>query len=399
MKVLVLRASNSKNYGSLMMVANYINKHKAANQDATYIVDNIEDDGVERIRTASGVNEIDGFLDLGIRLRPECKKSNAVVKLFKYYDFARKFGSMIRSLGVQKVVFLGGDDISEYYTLKSVIIELIKIRSMASSDIEILMLGQTIGPFYSWRKSFAASSLSKAKIFTRDAQCAGYLRNDLKLTNVYESADLAYLPLPEQGSPKVSSEADALLEGISDYELIVTSGLWKSYTDSYEVYINFWKDYLNARVSKGNKLVVLSHVLSDTSSDSRVANELKDYFANNEEIKFITDVIQPVVAREIISRSKFTLSGRMHACVSSLQTGVPTIPLSYSVKFGGVIGELPVENYIIECGTSNLWNDATKFISLIEDEITKIESNGFGKQQSIINAVDSVQSKILAQIS
>ncbi len=399
MKVLIMRASNTKNYGSLMMVANYINKHKDLNPAANYIVDNIEEDGVERIKTASNVNDIKGFLELGISLRPNCKDSSSIVKLYKYMSFAVKFGNMIRSMGVQKVVFLGGDDISEYYTLKSVIIELIKIRSMASCDIEVLMLGQTIGPFYSWRKPFAASSLSTPKIFTRDAQCAGYLRNDLKLTNVYESADLAYLPLPEQGSSKVSLEADALLEGISDYELIVTSGLWKSYTDSYEAYIVFWKEYLIARVNKGSKLVVLSHVLSDTSSDSRVANELKDYFADNESIKFITAVIQPVVAREIISRSKFTLSGRMHACVSSLQTGVPTIPLSYSVKFGGVIGELPVEDHIIECGTSNLWNDVPKFISLIEQEITKIESNGFGKQQRIINAVDSVQSKILAQIS
>ena len=83
MKVLIMRASNTLNYGALMMVAIYISKFKEKYPEATFIVDNVEDDGLNRIKFESQVDCIESFKTLGTKLRPDCTKDNALLKLVK----------------------------------------------------------------------------------------------------------------------------------------------------------------------------------------------------------------------------------------------------------------------------------------------------------------------------
>ncbi|EOB7509513.1 polysaccharide pyruvyl transferase family protein [Providencia stuartii] len=400
MKILIMRASNSKNYGSLMMVANCIYYMQKNDPNISFIVDNIEDDGLERIKTASNYSNITSFKELGIKLRPECSNSNKLIKTFKYFNYSINFGKIIKKLNVDKVIQLGGDDFSEYYSIKALVIELLKINSLKRNLIDVSLIGQTMGPFTSWRKTLVKSTLKDVKIYTRDKTNFDYLKNTLNLKNVDESADLAYLTLPNQNEEFIKEQAKKLTNNLNNYIVVVPSGLWKAYTTSKEDYINAWVSVINDLYDKKFNIILLAHVLSDTSSDAPIIEDIYSRLKplDTNLILKITEIIQPVLAREIIANSKFVISGRMHACVSALQTGIPAIALSYSVKFKGVIGELNIDTNIIESSSDSLWKEPYKINNLIKNEYSKILNNNTSKEK-IINEISKLESKIINQIN
>ncbi|SDK08364.1 colanic acid/amylovoran biosynthesis protein [Ferrimonas sediminum] len=400
MKILIMRASNTMNYGALMMVAIYIAKCKEKNPNASFIVDNVEKNGLNRIKFESGVEEIESFNELGVKLRPDCEGDSNILKLFKYLKYSVLFGSSIKALGVDKVVQLGGDDFSEYYSIKALVIEFIKILSLTWKGINTTLVGQTIGPFRSWRIRLARFVFDKVKIYTRDENCKNYLIKEIGLTNVESSKDLAYLPLPKQGSKDVVGQADLILNYASEYITLVPSGLWKSYTDKRDDYISNWVDLINELHERNEKVMLLAHVISDTSDDRKAIDSILKRLpvGVKDRLIVVDQVISAALARELISRSRLVISGRMHACVSALQTLTPTIPLSYSIKFKGVIGELPVENYIIECGHEELWPKVqlkNKVIDLI-DKIDLLDIKDF--RERVSSALSEVEIKSAKQI-
>jgi colanic acid/amylovoran biosynthesis protein len=398
MKVLIMRASNTKNYGSLMMVANYIRLYKERHPTSSFIVDNVEVDGLQRIKDSSGVNDINSFLYLGIELRPDCNGNGSFVKLIKYFKYSLGFGSLMKSIGVEKVIQLGGDDFSEYYSIKALSIELIKIESLLKNKVDISLIGQTMGPFSSWRKLWVRRLLKKVTIFSRDQNSAEYLINDLSLSHVQVAADLAYLPLYKQDSNEVKNKVDAIIERFEGFIVIVPSGLWKAYTSNLENYVDSYVELINSLIKRNEKIIILSHVLSDTSSDNFIIKKIQQKAGVIDNVKYITDTLLPVEAREIISRSKVVISGRMHACVSALQVGVPAIPLSYSVKFKGVIGELELDSYMIDSVGDEIWNISSDnpIVGIIMQKFNDV-SAARTTSNTIKSEVKRLESKIMKQ--
>ncbi|MEQ5318740.1 polysaccharide pyruvyl transferase family protein [Providencia vermicola] len=403
MNILIMRASNSKNYGSLMMVANYVYYMQKNENNIKFIVDNVENDGLERIKEAANYNNITSFKELGIKLRPNCQNRNKIIKTMMYFNYSMKFGRMIKNLNVDRVIQLGGDDFSEYYSIKALFIEILKIVSLKNNKIDVTLIGQTMGPFSSWRIPLIKTLFRNIKIYTRDRTNYEYLKKELTLENVYESADLAYLPLPRQNDIEVKEQAVKLINHAENYIVIVPSGLWKAYTSNRDNYINAWIDICYRLRKMEFNIILLAHVLSDTSSDKPIIEEIYSKIISNspserEHIVAVTETIQPVVAREIISNSRVVISGRMHACVSALQTGTPTIPLSYSVKFKGVIGELPVKTNIIESASNALWESPFKISQLILNECNEIINSNDSKEK-IAREIFKLESKIISQIN
>lgn len=393
-----MRASNTKNYGSLMMVANYIRVFKSKYPKSTFIVDNVEIDGVERIKASSGVEEIESFLELGIQLRPDCSNENSFNKLIKYSKYSLSFGRMMKDIGVDRVIQLGGDDFSEYYSIKALCIELLKIESLLKNNIKVQLLGQTMGPFYSWRKWWIKKLLNKVSIYSRDENSAKYLIEELQLKNVKIAADLAYLPLYKQDTSYFENFPEHKLGSFKDYFVIVPSGLWKSYTSDLDSYVNSYLSLINHLTERGENVLILSHVLSDTSSDNKIIEKIQERIEHSPNVKFIKETLLPVEARALIAKSKCVVSGRMHACVSALQVGVPAVPLSYSVKFKGVIGELNIIDRIIDSVGDDLWRldgKASPIVNSILSEIDSLESTH--DKTSVLSQIQALEHKILTQ--
>jgi colanic acid/amylovoran biosynthesis protein len=74
------------------------------------------------------------------------------------------------------------------------------------------------------------------------------------------------------------------------------------------------------------------------------------------DIVTIFDELMPKELRMILGNGYFTITGRMHAAVSTFQMGRPAISLAYSVKYKGVIASgLNMDGLVIDCSDPGRW--------------------------------------------
>ena len=114
-------------------------------------------------------------------------------------------------------------------------------------------------------------SLSNIKIYSRDPWTKEYLENEIGLKGIITSSDLALLPLPGQNDNKVKEDIMRNYGLISEeYITIVHSGLYKSYCEDEETYVNNFVDIINyIKKTTNYKIVLLPHVLRPHFVDDR----------------------------------------------------------------------------------------------------------------------------------
>jgi len=288
-----------------------------------------------------------------------------------------------------EVIILGGDDLSEYYT-KKIYRELLKYWHW-SKTTKIVLLGQSIGPFNEIRNRFVMKFFyRKIPIFARDIYTKNYLNKEFELDkNVYQGADLAFMDLPLQHDKNLE---DQILKQFNlvpkKYITLVISGLQGHYyTSDKEAYFNSYKslilNILKDKLYREKKIVLLAHTHPPHGDEAKQINEFLSYLKSDPTFSTeqfnrlvpITDKILPTRARFILGNGYMTLTGRMHAAISTLQMGTPAIALSYSAKYKGVIGmNLDRNDLIIESHDEQLWQSG-KIVELIIEKMLYISNN------------------------
>lgn len=300
------------------------------------------------------------------------------------------------------IIVLGGDDLSEYYG-KHIWPLLLSFYSW-SRKTKVVLLGQSIGPFNFWLNRFVFKKLAnKCKIFTRDSYCFKYINESLDIKkNVTLSGDLAFLDLPLQKS--LDYKQDTLkrydLEP-NEYISIIISGLFgKYYTKNIDDYFGCFKQLVlkikNTKGLENKKICFLAHTFPPHGNEPELLEKFEEYIKGTEGVVFIKDKVYQGAARFILGSGKFTITGRMHASVSTFQMGKPSISLSYSVKYRGVIGDnLNQSNLIIESNNSQLWKSKeivdqimTKVDYILEnyDTLTTDIDKSINNQKKLVNA-------------
>ena len=378
-KIVLLHVSNTFNYGSAMMGINFIHHFSSiVNNDIIYATHLSSEKDLKRLEketlNKNNIKKLEIYSSINIRKYME-----------KVLNFIRRiiyFDKHILSTNPIGIVILGGDDVSEYYSIIGLMGELYLLYKLSRKS-NVFLLGQTIGPFYSWRKKIVPFCLRNCQIFTRDSLSANYLKNELNLNNVFESSDLAFLDLPRQND---LDNVEKLFEkyGITsnDYFTLIPSGLANHYTSNYNDYLNTWIKIItqlsNVLTLQSKKIVLLSHVLRPVCADDRkiinkIKKELTDEISNR--IVYITDVLLPSEARIILGNGVFTITGRMHGAISTFQMLKPAISLSYSVKYKGVIGEnLGMPDLIIESKSDVLWGSG-ELVELVMNKVDYVLMN------------------------
>jgi len=383
MKMLINHISNTFNYGSFMMGINIINYINLINNniEITYYTDIKDIKNIERLIKETKYKNIKIIRDLSMQ-NNNFNKINVFQRLI---NFKNKLNFEIKiyiNLHIKNIITIGGDDLSEYYSGRMIALELYKIKIM-SNQLEIILLGQTIGPFYSWRKILARLCLNKINIYTRDHNNFNYLKNIIKLKNVKESRDLAWLDLPRQNDEKVKNNILNKYNLMNnEYIVIVPSGLYKHYTINKEIYIitiiNIIKYLCKLKIIKDKKIILFPHVLIPEKVDDRnIIREIEKKIQNNikKKLTFIYDEMLATEARLILGNGLFTITGRMHGALSTFQMGKPALSLSYSVKYKGVIGDgLGFNNLIIEAKGDELW-ESGKIEQMTKEKIDYIIYN------------------------
>ena len=161
------------------------------------------------------------------------------------------------------------------------------------------------------------------------------------------------------------------------------------------------KNLLNNKKLRNKKIVLLPHVLKPERVDDRIViREIKNRLSEkeNERLIFLEKEILPSEARFILGNGLFTITGRMHAAISTFQMGKPALSLSYSVKYAGIIGkDLERQDLIIEAKGEELWKSNT-IVNLTKDKVDYILDNYPPLIKEINRKAKYLKSKALSQI-
>lgn len=283
--------------------------------------------------------------------------------------------------GFDKVIVLGGDDISEYYS-KTAAFHILFGKWKTSLFTKVVLLGQTLGPFTSRANCFAASVfLRRLTVISRDTESCNYLQNEFKI-NAIQGADLALTDLPLQHNKAIEAE---ILEKYSltpnNYITMVVSGMYNQYCPSLETYLSRHKEIIECLCAKplldNKKIVLLAHTFLPYGNEPALIEQV--YNSLSKAIKgrlvLIKEKVLQTRARFILGNGIFTITGRMHAAVSTFQMGKPAICLSYSVKYKGVIGDsIGRYDLVVEARNPKIW-EHNQIVYEVENKVNYLLGN------------------------
>ena len=394
MKIRIEHTSNPLNYGTNMMVTNfmyYLDKEMKKNNK--YLLDVTNSEDLKNYQRQYKLGNMEKqLIDYDFTYA-----NNIIDRLVNKVkrDYANKYATdkliekMIQKIDV--LIVLGGDDLSEYYSIDALKREFYSLNSI-KKECKTILVGQTIGPFKDERIQLAKESFKEISIYSRDPWTTRYLKEELNTKLVEDSADLAFLPLPEQDNLNIK---DSVLKKYnltnSKYITIVPSGLYKSYCSDKEKYVENIIGIINyiSKNHKEYKMVLLPHVLRNSEIDDRnIIKEIENKLGKREDIIYIYDEMDPLQARFILGNGYLTITGRMHGAISTLQMRKPAISIAYSVKYKGVIGEgLDLNELIVEGSKKEDWKKNI------------IEKNVCNKLEYVLSNYDNLIEKINKKIN
>ncbi|MBU3142616.1 polysaccharide pyruvyl transferase family protein [Clostridium sp. CF012] len=360
MNIYVYNCPNTFNYGSMMMGENFISAfNDITGKENKYYVETDDEINITRLKEATGINEIYAVKQNSL-FKADTEKNDYILGYLKMKNIISDF-----IMNIDLVVILGGDDFTEDYGWKRPIVNGIKFNILKREGLKVVMLGQTMGPYVSFRKPVMKFLLSKIdKIYPRDPITYNYLK-EMGLRNIDITDDLALLTLSKQ-EVKVRSK---------EYITYCPSEL--IYRFSKEGNRQDWIDFNLFMIDEimkkypTKKIVILPHVTRpEAVDDSIIANELYALVENKYEDRIIVESnsMFPYEVRNYIQQSFITISSRMHPVVSSIQCEIPAIALSYSSKYWGIIGErYGLGDYIIDVRHLNYDEMRTKFSELLNN--------------------------------
>lgn len=375
-KILLLHFGGLENYGTGMMGLITITElHRRYKGGVKISCDFANDSTIDDVK--SELN--DEVLLERHKFSPKKRFSNKLIRVVYnlFSPFSRKDVKQY-----DEIIILGGDDISEYY-VNNIFLEILQYWYWSLFS-PVILLGQSIGPFNLKRNRLVAKYfLNRITIIVRDGWTRKYLLTEFRLNkNVYQGADLAFKKLPLQNKVSIKTEALSTYGLEQDkYCTIVISGIQgKYYTNDKEIFFNTYEQIIRSIWGKYDdiqKICLLAHTFPPHANEGRVIEEFLVRFSKEERGRLIavTSKINQIRSRFILGSGMFTITGRMHAAISTFQMGKPAISLSYSAKYQGVIGiNLDRGDLIIESNNPNLW-DSGEIVKLVMDRVDYIFNN------------------------
>lgn len=349
-KIAIFGSEDTLNVGSFMLCLNFVYylSIELMNNVIFYVIVNTDGDFI-RLK-----QELPENIEIK-RISWDYPKEKSFIKRIKNLLFFDH--NIINNLGINGIVILGGDIIGELYNPpREVFFQLVRFY-ITSRKVSLFFAGHSMGPFYSWRKWVVKFFLKNCHIYTRESLGADYLR-EIGVNNFIESNDLAFLDLYSQNSDNSIIEKYNLKE--NEYVVMVPSGLVKKYTNNRGDYIKGWVDMVEvtAKRFEDKKIILLPHVLiPHLENDVSIIREIIEKIGEKYNILPIYDKLSVCETRKILGSGFLTISGRMHAAISTYQMLKPAICISYTYKFNGVIGKELGNNYLVIDSNDNLWKN------------------------------------------
>lgn len=225
----------------------------------------------------------------------------------------------------------------------------------------IIIYAQTIGPLGIMRlliKMF----LNKVSLITvREVESFNYLKKiGISKPRIYLTADPAFL-LPTPSAQRI----DEIMKKERIKRDIPTVGISPSsesaiyhYKHGENKFVRFLSRAIDEIVDKCNAQVILiPHSIwkGHGGNDQILCEKIYKLVKRKENVRLLMGRYDPITVKGIISRCNMFIGMRMHACISSLSSCVPTLAIGHNPKYLGIMRMANQESYV--CQVENLSYD------------------------------------------
>ena len=225
-----------------------------------------------------------------------------------------------------------------------------------------------------WGCSFGKENLTEEKkkvlghftlITARESMTYHYLKDELKLNNVYLYPDPAFVLLPEKCSLMKCFSRNLVGINLSNFVggNIDISTLFGKNIINLLNYILEMTEY---------DIVFIPHVFWDGQDDRIACAQYYEIFKNSSRVHLLdSEKLNYCQIRYAISKCRFFIGARTHAMISAYSMKVPSIALGYSIKSKGIAKDLNLPDFTVLDYRSMETNNTIveRFINLQKQEI------------------------------
>lgn len=222
--------------------------------------------------------------------------------------------------------------------------------------VPIVKAAQAMGPFEELVNRTAAQALlpRMSHIVARGAKTFEYLRG-LGLSNVSRGADMAFT-LDVNGKAKESARRRVDMSFFADGGVIgfcPSVVLQKSATKNGGDYIGDSIRTINHITDDlGHPVLLIAHsartgTAKTHNNDLPLCREIYAGVSTPDKVLFVDQELGPQELRYLISKCRVLVAARFHAMVSALSTGVPTVVIGWSHKYGEVLDDFGLNDFAL----------------------------------------------------
>lgn len=295
----------------------------------------------------------------------------------------------------------GGDSFSDIYGLLRFIISSFPLIISVLLHKRLIFLPQTYGPFKNRIAQFISNFLlQKAHIvFCRDSN--GVKEINKKSGELLYCPDVAFTLEPIKPNhinilPEVKHDVKRII-GLNINGLMYNGGYTRNNMFGLAIdYKQVIEDIVSTLISKDNHIVLVPHTYggnNNVNSDNLACEEIIKKI-NDNRLHILKDKYNQSELKYIISNFDLFIGSRMHSCIASISSGVPTIGLAYSKKFKGIFDPFEEICLVIDCRNTNhadiishtceyLTQDIYKLKEKIKPIIENTKSDIFSKLNKI----------------
>lgn len=260
------------------------------------------------------------------------------------------------------VINTGGDIITGDYGTSGLVSVLSNLYIPHFLGIPIVFFGETLGPFKNkLEKVLSMWIIRRSKaIFAREGRTLEILKKLglPKKIETYQICDPAFLL-----TPKDQKTAEQLLKkesiplkkngfvGIS-FSYIIHRYLSDNIPDSKkkEHFLKNATEFVDWLVeSEGKNVLLIAHVTCKGDNDQITHREILERAKHKDKIFMTKKEYGAREVKAIIGLSEIFIGCRMHSLIAATSQYVPTLPIAYSHKTKGIIGDfLGLQDYIMD---------------------------------------------------
>lgn len=408
MNFLITGDGGLSNNGVMAMVMSFIEESKTYFKDSKYSILSGFYDKDRDLFNEDNIHVIDMVWNSSSIKDSKMRKIRMLFRIIKYTflfilirisknKIIKKNDKLIESyMNADVIIDLSGDSLTDSYGDVSCLLQFYSIFLGVLLSKKIFLCAQTIGPFSKLSKLFSKFIFKRVRLVTtRDAVSEKYMidnklidDNKIKLTK-----DVAFLLKPKEPREICSKEINFFLGrelfGINLSNLVIKNSFMgeknKEREDSFYIALS---DVINKVMEEFDLyLVLIPHVISEEDSDLVPLGKVYDYLKYKKRTAVVKDKYIASELKYIIGRFNYFLGCRMHSTIAAVSMGVPTIALSYSSKYRGVLSEIIGESNIIDPRYTN----PMEFKKLLSGRVFSMIENGKSIKKSIEDKIDKIQ--------